>query len=130
MRSVPGWSPENEWPDLLHCLWLGPMRTVVGSVIMDVVTDTEYFGGAGCDLDMRLNNLTVDLSSWCVKHGLPANIIEEISLQKLHVDALRWDAPFLSGQQGKGFAMKVAVVSLFAKFEHMFVLLLNNSSGT
>ena len=81
---------------------------------MQLISQTEKYGGESCDANMRLANLCLDFKNWCKINGYPGTLIEELTLSKLHIESFRFDYPTIAGQPGKGAPLKVLMVlSLF-----------------
>ena len=107
VRELAGWTPESEVPDLLHVVWLGTGRDLVGSLCMEAA---ELSAGDGVTYDERFITLRRSMQKWCLDRNIRASVIEELTLAKLGVKTLSLDYP-----QGpsKGYANKV-MVAFFA----------------
>ena len=103
-RQLSGWTPEVEAPDLLHVVWLGTGRDLVGSLCMEAVEHSRDFDGV--TYDERFIGLRRSMQNWCIQRDIRPSTIEEITLSKLGVHTLSLDYP-----QGpsKGYANKVMV---------------------
>ena len=101
-RQLSGWTPEVESPDLLHVVWLGTGRDLVGSLCMEAAELSRDLDGA--TYDERFVGLRRNMQKWCVARNIRPSTIDEITLSKLGVKALSLDYP-----QGpsKGYANKV-----------------------
>ena len=80
---LPGYDASCEYPDLLHCLWLGTGRDAVGALTMLLarffppVQHLDTF-------DERLRHIHFDIRDWCKQHGLRPSTIDELSLFATH----------------------------------------------
>eukprot|EP00439_Symbiodinium_sp_Y106_P082097 s54_g21.t1 len=78
LKSLPGWEPEMEVPDLLHVLWTGTGRDLIGSLCLQIVeTSASYTGST---YDERLRQLRRDMQAWCSAHGIRPSTVEELSM--------------------------------------------------
>ncbi|CAE7750481.1 RE1, partial [Symbiodinium microadriaticum] len=102
LKSLPGWEPEMEVPDLLHTLWTGTGRDLIGSLCLhSIETSASYTGST---YDERLRQLRRDMQAWCMEHGIRPSTVEELSLSRLCVETLSLDYPL---GPSKGYANKV-----------------------
>ena len=78
LRRVPGWSPDMEGADAMHCLWLGSAKDTVGSALMMIAEhdprciDADSWDGA-------LALLLGYMQDFLVSRGLDRCTIDEIS---------------------------------------------------
>ena len=49
LKSLPGWEPEMEVPDLLHVLWTGTGRDLIGSLCLQIVETSASYTGSTYD---------------------------------------------------------------------------------
>ena len=77
LTRLSGWSSTMEVPDLLHVVWTGVGRDLIGTLCMQV----SEVQGIGATYDERLRALRLDMQAWCTKHGLRPSCIEELSVQ-------------------------------------------------
>ena len=75
LRNLPGWQPEMEVPDLLHCCWLGCARDLNGSLCL--LMASKFYDGA--TFDERLTELRKDMQLWCQNNNLRPSTIDDIS---------------------------------------------------
>ena len=75
IRGLLGWVPEMHVPDLLHTVFLGTGRDLVGSLCMEVIHEAGFLGST---YNERLASLRQRIQSWCVEHGLRPSTIEEL----------------------------------------------------
>ncbi|CAE7395455.1 Cpr, partial [Symbiodinium sp. CCMP2592] len=74
---LPGYDASCEYPDLLHCLWLGTGRDAVGSLTMLLARfwpPVQHYD----TFDERLRHIHFDLREWCRQHGLRPSTIDEL----------------------------------------------------
>ncbi|CAE7940295.1 unnamed protein product [Symbiodinium necroappetens] len=91
LRSLPGYHADMEQADTLHNLWLGPAKDTLGSLFLDVVQFHPQF--TGLSWEDGLQALCLRLHDWLSEASLDRSCIDELSLSKLSVDALRFDFP-------------------------------------
>ena len=85
LKSLPGWEPEMEVPDLLHTLWTGTGRDLIGSLCLhSIETSASYTGST---YDERLRQLRRDMQAWCMEHGIRPSTVEELSALALSIAA-------------------------------------------
>ncbi|CAE7831605.1 unnamed protein product [Symbiodinium sp. CCMP2592] len=77
LKTVPGWQPEMEVPDLLHTLWTGTGRDLIGSLCLEVVEKSGLYSGS--TYDERLRGLRRDMQLWCSDNNIRPSTIEELS---------------------------------------------------
>ncbi|CAE7209651.1 unnamed protein product [Symbiodinium sp. CCMP2456] len=77
LKSLPGWDPDMEVPDLLHVLWTGTGRDLIGSLCLQIVETSQSYTGS--TYDERLRHLRRDMQAWCVANGIRPSTVEEIS---------------------------------------------------
>ncbi|CAE7214290.1 unnamed protein product, partial [Symbiodinium sp. CCMP2456] len=77
MKQLSGWSCNMEGPDLLHCIWLGTGRDLVGSLCMEMAENRRDLVGA--TYDERLSGLHKDMQAWCAARGIRASTIDGLS---------------------------------------------------
>ena len=77
LRTLPGWEPEMEVPDLLHTLWTGTGRDLVGSLCLEIVEKSGQYNGS--TYDERLRGLRRDMQQWCYENNIRPSTIEELS---------------------------------------------------
>ena len=78
MHNMFGWRPSCEYPDLLHCLWLGTGRDATASHVLELAKHWRPLQQYDT-WDQRLRVIHQDFQCWCSKHGLRASVIDEIS---------------------------------------------------
>ena len=74
IRSLSGWHPDMEIPDVLHTIYLGTGRDLTGSLCMQAAEHCF----AGATWDERLNALRKSMQNWCVENGLRPSTIPEL----------------------------------------------------
>ncbi|CAE7252784.1 spen, partial [Symbiodinium necroappetens] len=77
MKQLSGWSCNMEVPDLLHCIWLGTGRDLVGSLCLEMAETRQDLVGA--TYDQRLASLRKDIQAWCAARGIRPSTIDELS---------------------------------------------------
>ena len=77
MKQLSGWSCNMEVPDLLHCIWLGTGRDLVGSRCLEMAETRQDLVGA--TYDQRLASLRKDIQAWCAARGIRPSTIDELS---------------------------------------------------
>ena len=78
LHGMFGWTPDCEYPDLLHCLWLGSGRDACGSHLLDLAAQWQPLQDFQT-WDERLRVIHSDLMSWCCRHNIRQSVIDEIS---------------------------------------------------
>ena len=111
MWDLRGWTPEMEWPDVLHVVWLGIGRDTAGTICMLAARWLPKFQHMKT-YDDRLHELTLGLWDWCKRHCVDTSGVEELSLQKLGVETVSLDYPL---GYSKGWANKVLPFSCIIK---------------
>ena len=77
-RRLQGWSAGCEYPDMLHCVWLGVARDLIGSMCLDLIEyDASYELGA--TYDDRLQLLLTEIQTWCRAHGIRPSTLDDLS---------------------------------------------------
>ena len=77
LNRLSGWSSTMEVPDLLHVVWTGVGRDLIGTLCMEVAE----LPGIGVTYDERLRALRLEMQHWCTRHNLRPSCIEELSIQ-------------------------------------------------
>ncbi|CAE7228652.1 Cpr [Symbiodinium sp. CCMP2456] len=75
-RELSGWSCNMEVPDVLHCVYLGSGRDLVGSIAMEMAERRQDLTGS--TYDERLDCLRRDIQAWCGKHNIRPSTIDEL----------------------------------------------------
>ncbi|CAE7245419.1 unnamed protein product [Symbiodinium sp. CCMP2592] len=81
LKTVPGWQPEMEVPDLLHTLWTGTGRDLIGSLCLQIVEFSRSYTGS--TYDERLRQLRRDMQTWCSENNIRPSTVEELSILDL-----------------------------------------------
>ena len=93
LRKLSGWNCDMECADLLHTVWIGCAKDLVGSVLLDVVQYDPRLASAE-SWDAGLAALLSLFHSWCETRKLDKSLVEELSLVKLGVtNAVAFDFP-------------------------------------
>ena len=92
LTRLSGWSSTMEVPDLLHVVWTGVARDLVGTLCMEVAE----VQGVGVTYDERLRALRIDMQQWCTKHDLRPSCIEDLSAQTSKNEAFICSTPAVS----------------------------------
>ncbi|CAE7636887.1 unnamed protein product, partial [Symbiodinium necroappetens] len=108
MWRIPGYHHSCEYPDLLHCLYLGTVREATASHVMELATYSPQLQ-AYETWDERLHHLHGDFQMWCKEHQFRPSLLDGLSLIKLGVDAVSLDYPL---GPGKGWANRVLIAYL------------------
>ena len=74
IHTLSGWHCDMEMPDVLHTIYLGTGRDLVGSLILQ--TAEACFEGS--TWDERLLQLRAAMQGWCVDNGLRPSTIPEL----------------------------------------------------
>ena len=79
MHELHGWMPSVEYPDLLHCLWLGTGRDASASLLLEYA---RFCPEAQCypTWDERLRFLHHDFQIWCKTHRIRGSTIDDMSI--------------------------------------------------
>ena len=108
LKGIPGFHPDMESADVLHCLWLGSAKDACASILADVVEyHPEFLHYESWDLAFQA--LTTLFHEFCQRHHLDASLIEEISLVKLSIDSINFDYP---AGFAKGYTNRVCLAFL------------------
>ena len=75
IKSLSGWMPEMHVPDLLHTIFLGTGRDLLGSLCLEII---HQAGFVGATYNERLSCLRKRMQAWCVHHGHRPSTIEEL----------------------------------------------------
>ncbi|CAE7273658.1 unnamed protein product, partial [Symbiodinium sp. CCMP2456] len=100
LRQLPSWHMDMEAADVLHTVWLGCARDSIASVLMDIVSFDPRFSGEAT-YDNSLASLLTMFHDWCREKKIDGSAIDELSLSKLHIDALNFDYP-IAGSKAYG----------------------------
>ncbi|CAE7238466.1 unnamed protein product, partial [Symbiodinium necroappetens] len=93
LRKLSGWNCDMECADLLHTVWVGCAKDLVGSVLLDVVQYDPRLANSD-SWDSGLAALLSLFHSWCETRKLDKSLVEELSLVKLGVtNAVQFDFP-------------------------------------
>ena len=76
---MAGYSPEMEWADILHCLWLGVGRDAVGSHLM-ILARLDPALQEYTTYDERLRALHCQFRTWCCQHSIRPSTVEGFSI--------------------------------------------------
>ena len=75
MEGLAGWHVDMELPDILHTIYLGCGRDLVGSLCMRAA-ETCFDGQTW---DERLSKLRSSMQTWCMDNGIRPSTIPELS---------------------------------------------------
>lgn len=75
MWRIPGYHHSCEYPDLLHCLYLGTVRDATASHVMELATYCPQLQ-AYETWDERLHHLHGDFQMWCKEHQFRPSLLD------------------------------------------------------
>ena len=75
IKGLSGWTPEMHVPDLLHTIFLGTGRDLIGALCMEIIHQPGFVGST---YNERLSSLRKRMQAWCVEHGHRPSTIEEL----------------------------------------------------
>ena len=78
MWRIPGYHHSCEYPDLLHCLYLGTERDAAASHVMELAKFSPQFQTYET-WDERLHHLREDFQMWCREHHIRPSILDGLS---------------------------------------------------
>ena len=76
IKTLSGWTPEMHVPDLLHTIFLGTGRDLIGSLCLEIIHESGFVGAT---FNERLACLRQQIQTWCMQHGIRPSTIEELS---------------------------------------------------
>lgn len=78
MWRIPGYHHTCEYPDLLHCLYLGTVRDATASHLMELARYSPQLQ-AYETWDERLHQLHGDFQMWCREHHFRPSLLDGLS---------------------------------------------------
>ena len=78
MWRIPGYHYSCEYPDLLHCLYLGTVRDATASHLMGLASFSPQLQTYDT-WDERLHHLHGDFQMWCREHHFRPSLLDGLS---------------------------------------------------